>query len=307
MRSAVIAAAVSALMLTGCFGPKVWSLDDSLETQPYNPLESRALNLVKLFETDTENLKDSPRDLDIFRGSITNVRKDDSLRVSHFFGFLPVKAATTAQEAADAFVQQSVEALKLQFAADGFKIHRALVSLELDGAVRHSFFLERADVDCRVPADTKTLAEVNETATCRIDVLSPRRAPSKGAAPMENGFTAVPRWCEVAMYDGWRVTDVRIASKVWVTAEKTPTDLLNAARMQQASKRFPDGMYLYFLHEHTHEPLVMEKGQVRGFIETPIAYKKRIEDEERAKNAFGRKLNNAMKGFMSPRPGSLIE
>lgn len=310
MRSAIRLALLSLCSLTllaGCSAPTVWSVEDSLEAQPYNADWSRAHNLTGLFHAEPERIEDSWYDSDVFRNRVTNIFKDDRLRVNHFFGFLPARQANTADEAVQAFAEQSLEALKTLFTGEGFGVHAAQPSLSSDGSIRYSIFLEKKELDCVVPSDRKLLTTVSETATCRIDVLTSRDSATVGPYPTENGFTAVPRWAETKLQYGWRISDTRIESKVWVTAEKTPTDLLNAGRMEALSAIIRDGTYIYFLHERTGEPMIFEKGQARRFIEPRPAMEKRVERENREKNSFGKRFGDAAKGFFSPRPGSLID
>ena len=296
---------LSAVVLSGCSGPKVWSHQDSIDTQPYQTDWSRAHNLVGLFQHEPEKIVDSYLDAEVFRNRVSNVYKDDRLRVNHYFGFLPVNKAQTPEQAAAVFAEQGLEALKTLYASEGFRVHSAVPVLEKDGTTRYSIFVERQDLDCVVPSDPRLLTTVSDSATCRIDVLTSRDPVTKGNAPTENGFTAVPPWAETIAF-GWRVSDTRLASKVWVAKEKTPTDLLSAKRMEKLSAVLPDGYFIYFQHERTAEPLVLEKGNIHRFVEPRLAMEKRIEKEMKEKNSIKRKLGDAAKGFVSPRPGSLI-
>lgn len=296
------------LALSGCM-TTVWSPEDSAELQIYREDWSRAHNLLSLVYEGTEKLTDGTRCVKpdcrahYFDGKITGVLKDDTLRVTHAFGFLPKDDAKDGTRAAYVFAEKVRDELRAVFEEKGYVTaagESAITAINGKIRTRFSFFLERPEVGCLLPADRTHLKDVSEAASCRISVSTSAEPAGIGPYPTENGLSAIPNWAETELAFAWRVSDTRIESKVHVS-EKSVTDLVGMDEIVRLSERLPDGIFVYSLDTHSLEPYVAEKGQVRRFIESPIGTARRLQAEEFARNGIYRKFNGAVKTVISPR------
>lgn len=297
------------LCLSGCFAPQIFTPEESQNLQVYREERSRAINLLSLVYSDTERLRDATRCNEkrpydcYWNGRITNVFSDDTLRVPHVFGFLPKELAESSEQAPIVFARTVSETFAEVFREEGFRIvpgQDAVTSSNGRIRRRFTFYLDKPEAGCTVPADPRDYERDGIGATCRISVSSSAAPAGIGPYPTANGLSAIPNWAAADLAYAWRVSDTRLESRVRIS-EKVEADFMKAERLIRLSALLPSGTFVYGFANKSHEPFIAEKGTVNRFVETDPGLEERLKEEHEAAHAIYPKLNGAVKRVISPR------
>ena len=277
----LLLSAMSVGALFGCATQTALTPEMSDAAQPYDEAKSRALNLLGLCYEEADRLEDmhyedSLRPGGAFTGHVTGVLRADTFRRPHVFGILSMDAAKNHEDARVVFTEHVVNHVKAVFKEEGYRVVDGQKT-QKDGQTYYSIFIAKDGTGCEFPANKKDLENVDETATCRVQV-STGGLPLRGTAQTANGFSVTPSWANVTTEYGWRCSDHAITSKTWIL-KVNESNLWTQARLEKLAKKLNSGEYLYSTNLETHEPYVYEAGVAQRFIEPEAASIARQERE----------------------------